>query len=209
MTRDALLVAGSLLGTALVVLGAVAFLPPGPTVQAQGSPTILWQDPTSIVDCGHAYSGQAVTLADYPGGTGCPETWFVFVPAQEGGNESEELSFVGTHRFTGVLMDDFAPPSYPTYERLKNVTTTCAVLYADAEQPPITVGGCVVLAVYPTGSTTQLSIRQAERAIRSDRLYLLAYGAPFSAWPGPIPASYLSAMEQEANKTNGGLILWH
>ena len=209
MSRDALTLAASLAGVFLVVGGAVAFVEPSSRPVPFAGPAI-WQGP-SATSCGAAYASQAVTMSTYPGASDCRSTAFVVVPSHEGGNLSEEMAFYQAHRasFSAVLIDDFAPDSYAVYASLQKSVTTCAVLYAGAGQPDVTVGGCVVLAVYPSDQTTVKEITQAETGIHASRLYLLAYGAPSSAWPSPIPASYASAMALAANSTSGGLVVWH
>lgn len=174
---------------------------------AQGA--MLWQDPANELSCDGNFTIQAIQLSDYPGGPGCSQTWFVFIPSHEGGNVTSELAFISSHHVDGIIMDDFAPDSYQLYASLSGAAPVCALVYAGAEQPPITRGGCVILSIPPSYGYTRAVLDQEVSRIRASRLYLLAYGAPFSGWPSPIPRAYLSAMGKAAAGTTGGLIVWH
>ena len=114
-------------------------------------PEMIWQDSKSVIDCGSTYDSQAVVLTgqSVDSGKGCRSTWFVFLPATEGGDTSAQLQYLTSHRneFKGVLMDDFGSSgsSYSALTSIFGPSSVCPVLYLPTADYP-----CEVAVVPPT-----------------------------------------------------------
>ena len=194
---------------------------------------ILWQSPSDIQACAGPYSAQAVGMGDFPGGSGCSQTWFVFVPASEGGDVPAQTAFFFAHRsaFKGAILDDFQYSRSSLPSVFENLTSreipVCTVQYAFMIQPSETVGSnCVIVGIRPgeqLGSegvqvqgpvveslTTWHAIISADLAkFNATNKEILVYEGSTSFWSLPIPANYTLAAQQISQMDNQPLVVWH
>ena len=196
---------------------------------------ILWQSPSDIQACTGPYSAQAVGMGDFPGGSGCSQTWFVFVPASEGGDEAAQESFLSAHRsaFVGVFMDDFSAQSnaYSQFVSLYGAQNVCPVYYYPGSNFPCEVAvmspgvyyswlmaktnGSLTGSAYFVNSTNPLQSVSASEwghvaewwfaQFGSQRVLPLVYGSHFAEWPYPIPANYIQGVTSVEPET----VVWH
>ena len=214
---------------ALVGAYSLGYLPPQRHIAGE----IIWQNPSAIQACTGPYSAQAVGMGDFPGGSGCSNTWFVFVPSSEGGDVPAQTRFFFDHRtsFVGAIFDDYQYSANSLPALFKNFTAqgipTCTVQYALKAQSPGTIGSnCVIVGVRPgeqIGSNgfqpiapTVESLSAWHTIIAADlarfnatNKEILVYAGPASFFTLPIPANYTLAAQQISQADNQPLVVWH